>query len=220
MTVCRCWAGRVSLCVCSSIIYPLSRLPAGQFLPTSRSSSLLSAGGVLWSAVGGNHSSSFLWSDSETARLDVSFYRIWSRARPVSVALRAPMNTLTRPHSDATSSLTDEAHTAGSRPIRAASSDADWKSHIVKLYGDSFFFGDRCSSCIVVKKKILHVFRNQMFYKSGCECSVETFRIQREVKVRCMNVLLFHTQNDLIDEAMKLPQLITYNKTIMFLHFK
>lgn len=108
MTVCRCWAGRVSLCVCSSVIYPLSRLPAGQFLPTSRSSSLLSAGGVLWSAVGGNHSSSFLWSDSETARLDVSFYRIWSRARPASVAPRAPMNTLTRPHSDATSSLTDE----------------------------------------------------------------------------------------------------------------
>ena len=124
------------VCVCSSIIYPLSRLPAGQFLPPSRSSSLPSAGGVLWSAVGGNHSSSFLW--SEVAELDVSFYRTWSRARPASEAPRAPMNTLTRPRSDATSSLDDEADTAGSRPIRAASSDADWKSHIVKFYGNCF----------------------------------------------------------------------------------
>ena len=153
MTVCRCSAGRVSVCVCSSIIYPLSRLPAGQFLPTSRSSSLLSAGGVLWSAVGGNHSSSFLWSDSETARLDVSFYRIWSRARPVSVAPRAPMNTLTRPHSDATSSLADEAYTAGSRPIRAASSDADWKKSHCQIIWKLFFCGDRRSSCTVWIRK-------------------------------------------------------------------
>lgn len=45
-----------------------------------------------------------LWSSSESARLDVSFFCILSQSQSVSVLLRAVMNTLKQPHSDATSS--------------------------------------------------------------------------------------------------------------------
>lgn len=45
-----------------------------------------------------------LWSSSESARLVVSSFCILSQSRSVSVLLRAAMNTLKQPHSDATSS--------------------------------------------------------------------------------------------------------------------
>lgn len=102
MTMCWCWAGSLSLGVCSSIIYPLSRPPAGQILsnlPFFCSPSQQEV--YCWAPLVEATAAAPLWSSTEWARLDVSFFnRILSS--PLAALLSAGTSAMKQPHFNAT----------------------------------------------------------------------------------------------------------------------